>query len=113
MAAILEHITIDLDNLVARLNIDAGQDAIGINASHKAGHLLSILVPCERNAQWLAALFLHLDATQILHHVIALIDLGHCVAKLILLLLVTILFLLIQLAVARRGAIDLQGKGKY
>lgn len=94
MAAILEHITIDLDNLVSRLNIDTGQDAIGIDTSHKAGHLLSILVSGQRNAQWLIALFLHFDATQILHHVIALVDLGHCIAELILLLLVAILFLL-------------------
>lgn len=94
MAAILEHITIDLDNLVARLYINTGQDAIGIDTSHKAGHLLSILVSSQRNAQWLIALFLHFDATQILHHVIALVDLGHGVAELILLLFIAILFLL-------------------
>lgn len=110
MAAILEHIAIDLDYLIARFDIHAGQYAIGIDSGHKAGHLLSILVPGQRNAQRHVALSLHLDTSQIFHHVISLIDLGHRVAELILLLLVPIFFLLVQLAIASRCTIDLRGR---
>lgn len=76
VAAILQHIAVDLDDLVARLNVHAAQCSVGIHTGNKAGHLLSVLVASESESEWLAGVPLDLDPAQILHHVVPLVDLS-------------------------------------